>query len=185
MKVVRRFWLTCICGLGVVKYRGDWGWEKQKRVSELVLIYLGSSCTKYRFYTMVPLRLLIWLVASISTGMWLLRMAAHWGRSIVFPFHVIKGWLCIAAHWGRSFVLPFHVIKRWLGFAVHGYVLRPFYCSPFPCDKTMTVFCCAWLCIEVALLFSFPMWLLDDKLVRWFGLFLFASLFIFVCYLGV
>ena len=104
------------CVLGVAKYRGDWGWEKQKRASEPVLIYSSSSWAKYSFYTMVPLRPLIWLAASIPSCMWLLRTGALWGRSIVLPSHVIKGWLCIAAR---------------------GCALRPFYCSSFPCDKRM------------------------------------------------
>ena len=65
------------CVLGVAKYRGDWGWEKQKRASELVLIYSSSSWAKYRFYTMVTHRLLFWLVASIPTCMCLLCIAAR------------------------------------------------------------------------------------------------------------
>ena len=101
------------CVLGVAKYRGDWGWEKQKRASRLVLIYSSSSWTKYRFYTMVPLHLLIRLVASISSCMWL---------------------LCIAAR---------------------DCALRPFYCSPFPCDNGMMnqsgdfACSCLFLCLIV------------------------------------
>ena len=83
------------CVLGVAKYRGDWGWEKRKRASKLVLIYPRSSWAKYRFYTMVPLHPLFWLVASILSRMWLLRIAAR-GCALrpfyCFPSHVIKGW---------------------------------------------------------------------------------------------
>ena len=148
------------CVLVVAKYRGDWGWEKQKRASELVLIYPSSSWANYRFYTMVPLRSLIWLVASILTGMWLLCIAAHGYVLRPFycsPFHVIKGWLCIAAH---------------------GSALRLFYCSSFPCDKRMTVHGCA---LGPLYCFSFPC----DKLVRWLRLSLFVFVFILVCCSGV
>ena len=61
------------------------------------------------------------------------------------------------AHWDRSIVFPSHVIKGWLGIAAHGCVLRPFYCLSFSCDKRMTVHCCAQLRIEAVPLFSFLM----------------------------
>ena len=104
----------------------------------------------------------------------------YWGCSIVLPFHVIKSdcaLLRMAAYWGLSIVLPFHVIKGWLCIAARCCVLRPLYCSPFPCDKRMTGHRCALLCIEAALLFSFSC---DYWMINQSGDFVCCCLF-FVC----
>ena len=70
--------------------------------------------------------------------------------------------LHMAAHWGHSIVFFFHVIKEWLGSAVHDCALGLFYCFLLSCDKRMTAFCCAQLHIGTALLFFPFMWYKGD-----------------------